>query len=186
MIYLVFAHPYPSQSRANQMLLDAVCDLPGLEVCHLYDRYPDFDIDVDAEQAALVRAGLVVWMHPVYWYNVPGLLKHWFDKVLGYGWAYGDDAAALRGKDCLWVATTGGKAETYSPTGIHERPFADFTRPIEETARFCKMNWLEPFILHGAHELAEAALAAQGQALRERLEAWLALKVGAGSTATGP
>jgi glutathione-regulated potassium-efflux system ancillary protein KefF len=186
MIYVVFAHPYPSQSRANQMLLDAVRDLPGLEVCPLYDRYPDFDIDVGAEQAALMRAGLVVWMHPVYWYNVPGLLKHWFDKVLGYGWAYGDGAAALRGKDCLWVATTGGKAETYSPTGIHERPFADFTRPIEETARFCQMNWLEPFILHGAHELAETALAAHGQALRERLQAWLALKVGAGSTATGP
>jgi glutathione-regulated potassium-efflux system ancillary protein KefF len=186
MIYVVFAHPYPSQSRANQMLLDAVRDLPGLEVCPLYDRYPDFDIDVGAEQAALMRAGLVVWMHPVYWYNVPGLLKHWFDKVLGYGWAYGDGAAALRGKDCLWVATTGGKAETYSPTGIHERPFADFTRPIEETARFCQMNWLEPFILHGAHELAETALAAHGQALRERLEAWLALKVGARRTATGP
>ncbi len=183
MIYLVFAHPYPSQSRANQMLLDAVRDLPGLEVCALYDRYPDFDIDVGAEQAALMRAGLVVWMHPVYWYSVPGLLKHWFDKVFAYGWAYGDGAAALQGKDCLWVATTGGKAESYSASGIHERPFADFSRPMEETARFCRMNWLEPCIIHGAHDLAETALAAHGQALRERLEAWLALKVGAGNTA---
>ena len=79
MIYLVFAHPYPSQSRANRALFDAVRDLPGVEVCSLYDRYPDFDIDVAAEQAALARAQLVLWMHPVYWYSVPALLKHWFD-----------------------------------------------------------------------------------------------------------
>lgn len=176
MIYLVFAHPYPSQSRANRVLLDTLRELPGLEVCSLYDRYPDFDIDIAAEQAALVRAALVVWMHPVYWYSTPGLLKHWFDKVLSYGWAYGDDAAALKGKDCLWVASTGGAAETYSPTGIHERPFADFGRPIEETARFCRMNWLEPCILHGAHDIDDAALANHAHHVRARLEGWLASK----------
>jgi glutathione-regulated potassium-efflux system ancillary protein KefF len=186
MIYLVYAHPYPSQSRANRVLLEALRDLPGLEVCSLYDRYPDFDIDIAAEQAALGRAGLVVWMHPVYWYSTPGLLKHWFDKVLSYGWAYGDGAAALQGKDCLWVASTGGKAETYSPSGIHERPFVDFARPIEETARFCRMNWLEPDILHGAHDIDQAALAGHATNLRARLEHWLASKVGAGGTVTGP
>ena len=81
MIYIVFAHPYPSQSRANRTPLEALRKLAGVEVCSLYDRYPDFDIDVPAEQAALERAQLVVWMHPVFWYSVPGLLKHWFDTV---------------------------------------------------------------------------------------------------------
>lgn len=174
MIYLVFAHPYPSQSRANLTLLDAVRTLPGLEVCSLYDRYPDFAIDVPREQAALKRARLVIWMHPIYWYSVPGLLKHWFDKVLGYGWAYGDGSAALRGKDCLWVATTGGKLETYSSEGIHQRPFVDFTRPIEETALFCGMNWLTPCIVHGAHDIEASQQATIGLQLRERLKAWLA------------
>lgn len=115
MIYLVFAHPYPSQSRVNRALLDAVRDLPGVDVCSLYDRYPDFDIDVAAEQSALSRAELVIWMHPVFWYSVPGLMKQWFDKVLSYGWAYGDGAAGLRGKDCLWVATTGAHRKTMRP-----------------------------------------------------------------------
>lgn len=161
--------------------------LPGLEVCSLYDRYPDFDIDVAAEQAALSRAGLVVWMHPVFWYSVPGLLKHWFDKVLSYGWAYGDGGAALRGKDCLWVATTGGAMEAYAAAGIHRRPFVEFTRPVEETALFCGMNWQTPFVLHGAHEIAEPELAARASQLRERLEAWLADHDGAaGKTGGGP
>ena len=178
MIYLVHAHPYPSRSRANRALLDAVRDLPGLRLCSLYDRYADFDIDVAAEQDALDRARLVVWMHPVFWYGVPALLKHWFDKVLSHGWAYGDGAAALRGKDCLWVATTGGTAQAYSPAGVHRRPVADFAAPIEETARFCGMHWLAPCILHGASDIEASALAARGRLLRDRLEAWRAAAAG--------
>ena len=174
MIDIVFAHPYPSQSRANRALLDAVRSLPGVEVSSLYDRYPDFDIDVQAEQDALSRARLVVWMHPVFWYSVPGLLKHWFDKVLTYGWAYGDGGHALRGKDCLWVATTGGSAGTYSATGIHQRAIADFMRPIEATAVFCGMNWQPPCILHGAQEIEAEALASFAAQLRQRLGPWLA------------
>ena len=176
MIYIVFAHPYPSQSRANRTLLEALRKLAGVEVCSLYDRYPDFDIDVPAEQAALERAQLVVWMHPVFWYSVPGLLKHWFDKVLTFGWAYGAGGAALHGKDCLWVTTTGGSADAYTSEGIHQRPFADFTRPVEETAIFCGMKWQSPCILHGVHDMDQAALEAQSQQLRQRLEAWLAAR----------
>ena len=175
MIYLVLAHPYPSQSRAGKALLDAVRDLPGLELRSLCDRYPDFDIDVAAEQAALSRAQLVVWMHPVFWYGVPALLKHWFDQVLSHGWAYGDGAAALRGKDCLWVATTGGTPQAYSADGMHRRPFADFMPPLEETARFCGMNWLPPCIVHGAHDIDEVQLAVHASQLRQRLDAWLSL-----------
>jgi glutathione-regulated potassium-efflux system ancillary protein KefF len=185
MIYLVFAHPYPSQSRANRALLEAVRDLPGVDVCSLYDRYPDFDIEVAAEQSALSRADLVIWMHPVFWYSVPGLMKQWFDKVLTYGWAYGDGATGLRGKDCLWVATTGGKPETYAAGNIHRRPFVEFSRPVEGAALFCGMNWQEPFILHGVNEIDDAGLAAAAAQLRERLEAWLAAHAGAADKAGG-
>lgn len=174
MIYLVYAHPYPSQSRACRALLEAVQTLPGIETCSLYDRYPDFDIDVVAEQQALGRAQLVIWMHPIFWYSVPGLLKHWFDKVLSHGWAYGDNATALRGKECLWVATTGGGADAYSPAGVHRRPFRDFMGPVEETALFCGMTWQPPCILHGAHEMAQPALTRAGQQLHDRLAQWLA------------
>lgn len=184
MIYIVFAHPYPSQSRVNRALLGAAQELPGVEVCSLYDRYPDFDIDVGAEQAALDRAQLIVLMHPVFWYSAPGLLKHWFDKVLTYGWAFGEGGTALRGKDCLWVATTGGSPEAYSTDGIHRRGFSDFTAPVEETALFCGMNWQEPFIVHGANEMDDAALAEGAARLRTRLEAWLAARPGAASRAT--
>ena len=81
MILVIYAHPYPQHSRAGKAMLEAVRDLPDLEVRSLYDLYTDFDIDIAAEQAALKRAELVVWLHPVYWYSVPALLKHWFEPV---------------------------------------------------------------------------------------------------------
>ncbi|MCU0659939.1 MAG: NAD(P)H-dependent oxidoreductase, partial [Polyangiaceae bacterium] len=123
MVLLVLAHPYLARSRANRALLEAVRDLDGLEVRALYDRYPDFDIDVEAEQRALTEASAVIWQHPMYWYSVPGLLKHWFDRVLARGWAYGGGAAALRGKRCLWAVTTGGDEQAFQPDGMHAHTF---------------------------------------------------------------
>jgi glutathione-regulated potassium-efflux system ancillary protein KefF len=174
MIYIVLAHPYPSHSLVNRALLEAARQRPGIEVCWLYDRYPDFDIDVEAEQAALARAGLVVWMHPVFWYSVPGLLKHWFDTVLTPGWAFGVEGTVLRGKDCLWVATTGADDAAYTAGGRHGRPFSDFAAPIEQTARFCGMNWLPPFVVHGASAIDAAQLAHHAARFCARLDAWIA------------
>jgi glutathione-regulated potassium-efflux system ancillary protein KefF len=180
-ILVVHAHPYPRKSRACAALVAAIAELPALEVRRLYDLYPDFDVDVTAEQAALERARLVVLLHPLYWYTVPGLLKHWFDEVLVAGWAHGREGRALQGKDCLWVTTTGGDLDAYAPAGRHRHPFADFVPVVEQTARYCGMNWLAPFVVHGAHEIPDEALRDAARALRERLAQWLAATgVGAG------
>ncbi len=173
MILIVYAHPHPGRSEANRVLLDAVRDLPSVRLHSLYDRYPDFSIDVQAEQALLEPARLVVWQHPLYWYSVPALLKLWFETVLVRGWAYGSGGTALAGKDCLWVTTTGATDEAYSPQGKHAHPFRAFMPPIEQTARFCAMNWLQPFTVHGAHKIDYEALAAHGRRYREVLQKYL-------------
>jgi glutathione-regulated potassium-efflux system ancillary protein KefF len=90
--------------------------------------------------------------------------------VLAHGWAYGEGGTMLRGKDCLWVATTGGPSEWYAPDGPHAHPFAAFAPHVRQTARFCGMNWLEPIVVHGAHRVGDDALAASARAYRERLE----------------
>lgn len=169
MVYLVFAHPYPDRSRVNRRLLDAVSNQAGVEVRSLYDEYPDFDVDVAAEQEALARARAIVWQHPMYWYSVPGLLKHWFDKVLLRGWAYGEGGTALRGKRCLWVTTTGGDDDAFSSDGMHGRPFLSYTHVIEQTALFCGMRWEEPIVVHGSHRVDEAELADVSRRYAQRL-----------------
>lgn len=169
MITLIYAHPYPQRSRANRALLSALSDVPELSVRSLYDLYPDFSIDVEAEQSALVSARVVVWQCPMYWYSVPPLLKLWFDKVLSFGWAYGEDAHALRGKICRWVVTTGGDQHAFSASGVHERAFEQFVAPVEQTARFCGMRWSPPFVLHHAHRVDAETLKARARGLREQL-----------------
>jgi glutathione-regulated potassium-efflux system ancillary protein KefF len=170
MLLLIFAHPYPDRSRANHALLEAVRDLEGLELRSLYDLYPSFDIDVPTEQEALSRAAVVIWQHPIYWYAPPALLKHWFDKVLLRGWAYGEGGDALRGKRCLWVTTTGGEPAAYGPDGMHRLPFDDYVPPVEQTARFCQMSWEAPLIVHGAHRVGDAELRSFAREYRQRLE----------------
>jgi glutathione-regulated potassium-efflux system ancillary protein KefF len=157
MILVIFAHPYPDRSRAGMRLFSALSELPGVSSRSLYDLYPAFDIDVGAEQALLLEASAVVFQHPIYWYSVPGLLKHWMDKVLSNGFAYGS-RFALSGKRCLWVPTAGGDEHAYSPSGVHERAFGDFIAPIEQMARFCKMAWQPPLVVAGSHRVSDAEL----------------------------
>lgn len=181
MVLVIYAHPYPNRSRANRALLGAASQIEGVEVRSLYDLYPDFNIDMEAEQQALLRAGSVVWQHPMYWYSVPGLLKHWFDKVLLRGWAYGPGGRALAGKRCLWVTTTGGDTQAFSPDGMHAHPFESFVPPVEQTARFCHMLWEPPLVLHDAHHLPDDDMAHVIDDYRARLTALRAIGVRAAS-----
>ena len=100
------------------------------------------------------------------------MLKHWFDVVLLRGWAYGNGGNALRDKCCLWVATAGGDENSYSPAGMHGQPFENFIPPIEQTARFCGMNWQAPFVTYGAHEVSDAAITLAAKNFRARLMAF--------------
>jgi glutathione-regulated potassium-efflux system ancillary protein KefF len=171
MITLIYAHPYPDRSRANRILLDAARDVPGVAVRVLHDLYPDFAIDIDAEQAALRASHAVIWQHPIYWYGPPALLKLWFDKVLALGFAYGPGGRALEGKRCLWAATTGGDLDAYHQEGMHAHHFDAFVPPIRQTARFCAMHWEAPFVLHGVRQLDDVALAAAAAAYHQRVSA---------------
>lgn len=170
MVLVVHAHPYPARSVAGAALLAALRGMPDLEVRSLYELYPDFDIDAEAERRALERARLVVLLHPLYWYSPPALLKHWFEVVLTKGWAYGEGGTALAGKDCLLAVTTGGDEAEYGPSGQHGRPFPDFAVAIEQTARFCGMNWLEPFVVNAARRAEPGARAEAGARLRQRIQ----------------
>lgn len=168
-VVVVYAHPYPDRSRANRVLFDAVRSLDRVDARPIYDLYPDFDIDIEAEQKALAAAHTIVWQHPLYWYTVPALLKLWWEKVLAHGWAYGEGGRQLVGKRCLWVATTGGDDASYGEGGMHQLPFSSFEPVVAQTARFCGMQWLEPVVVHAAHRIGDEELFRWAGVYRERL-----------------
>ena len=174
-ILVVVAHPELEQSRANRRLLQAARALQQespagrLAVRDLYALYPDYLIDVGVEQAALAAAKLVVWQQPIRWYSMPPLLKLWLDDVLTFGWAYGPEGSALRGKDLWLVASTGGPEDSYRPDSYNRYFFDAFLPPYEQTAALCGMRFLPPLILHGAHKASEAELGAHADTYVQRL-----------------
>ena len=176
-VLVLVAHPRLETSRANRMMmeaaaapyLDAGVAPPLVVVRDLYRLYPDYLIDVAAEQAALEAARLVVWQHPIQWYHMPSLMKLWVDDVLSFGWAYGHEGMALQGKDLWLVATTGGPEDSYRPDRYNRYFFDAFLPPYEQTAALCGMRFLPPLLLHGSHRVADDELRRHAAVYRERL-----------------
>lgn len=168
-IYLLAAHPRWRDSRVNRRLLAAAREVPGVDINDLYATYPDYAIDVAAEQARLARADLLVMLHPIQWYSMPPLQKLWLDDVLAYGWAYGHGGHALRGKDLWLAATTGGPEASYHPSSYNRYFFDAFLPPYEQTAALCGMRFLPPLVLHGARSAPEAEVAAHVKTFTDRL-----------------
>jgi glutathione-regulated potassium-efflux system ancillary protein KefG len=173
LILVQFAHPYSKLSRVNRALLEAIADLDAVMVNDLYERYPDFHIDILVEQQLLLAADLIVLQHPFYWYSAPAMLKHWQDLVLGHGFAYGREGNALAAKKWLSVVTTGHPAEAYGPGGADRFTMEELLRPYEQTAHHCGMSWQPPLLVHGARRLTPQQLDAAAAAYRQRLLQYL-------------
>ena len=169
-VLVIAAHPQLEHSRINRRLMRAAAGgATTVAVRDLYTLYPDYLIDVEAEQALLKSARLVVWQHPIHWYSMPPLMKLWVDEVLAFGWAYGPGGTALRGKDLWLVATTGGPEDSYHPDSYNRYFFDAFLPPYEQTAALCGMRFLPPLLLHGAHRATEAEVAAHIGVYTQRL-----------------
>lgn len=157
-VLLVLAHPAYERARVNPALV-AAAESAGAVVHDLYEAYPDFLIDVEAEQARLLEHDVICLQFPFLWYSVPSLLKEWLDLVWLHGFAYGEGGTRLGGKRMLVATTTGASASAYGPGGGHRYSISEFLRPLEQTARLCGLRWQEPFVVHTSHALSEAELA---------------------------
>ena len=175
-ILVLLAHPQLENSRVGRALADAAraaSSVPdAIAVRDLYARYPDYLIDVAAEQAALAGVDLLVWLHPVHWYSMPPLMKLWLDEVFAFGWAYGPGGDALRGADLWLVTSTGGPESSYRGDGYNRYFFDAFLPPYEQTANLVGLRFLPPLVLHAAHRVAEADIQAHAALFAQRLASY--------------
>jgi glutathione-regulated potassium-efflux system ancillary protein KefF len=170
-VLVIVAHPDLARSRVTRAFAAAAAAAgpSGVAVRDLYALYPDYLVDIEAEQRALQAAHTVVWLHPIHWYSMPPLMKLWLDEVFTHGWAYGPGGQALRGKRLMLAVSTGGTEAAYGPSGTHQRPFDDFLPAYRQTAALCGMRFLMPRVLHGAHRIDDDAIAAQARAFGTQL-----------------
>jgi len=168
---LIFAHPALERARLNPAMIAAVQDLPDLSVRDLYELYPDFAVDVPAEQRALMEHDLIVLQFPFYWYSTPSLLKEWLDLVFLHGFAYGDRGRCLQGKTLLCAVSTGGPGPSYAADGHNLHSLDDYLLPWSQTAALCRMRWAPPFAVHAAALIDADKLARETGRYRDHLVA---------------
>lgn len=156
---VIVAHPDLIHSRVNRTWYQKLVE-NDIAAYNLYEKYPNEEINVEDEHVLMEQADRIVLQFPFYWYSSPPLLKKWIDTVMTFGWAYGQEGNALRGKELLLAISTGGPAEAYSAEGYNKYPISDLLLPFRAMANLTKMNYVEPFIVSGVKTLRDEELVA--------------------------
>jgi glutathione-regulated potassium-efflux system ancillary protein KefG len=152
-ILILFAHPAFQKSHVNRQLVSGLDSIEGVTFRDLYELYPEYDINIKLEQEILMDHDCIIFHHPMYWYNIPSILKEWMDLVLQHGWAYGKVGTALQGKYFFNALTTGGPIQAFQKSGMHSHTVQELLIPIILTAQRCGMINLPPFVVHGTHAM---------------------------------
>lgn len=142
-ILAVYAHPSPK--CFTRSVLDTLVDVADAKdhevtVLDLYSEKfdpvltdDDFDAfnrartpdDIHSMQARVSAANVIAFIHPLWWFGMPAILKGWIDRVFSYGFAYGHDSRGVKpllaGKKAIVLNSAGGaEAQSYDATGFKD------------------------------------------------------------------
>lgn len=160
---VILAHPNISESKINSAWINGA-NAPGqATIRNIYEIYPDGKIDVEVEQSLILSHDAILLQFPLYWFNVPPLLKQWLDDVLTPGFAYGSntDDRKLTGIPIGFAVSAGIQSDDYRSNGRGLYTVKEFLAPLHATAHYIGAKTLEPFIFYGAeHSPSEADVAA--------------------------
>lgn len=150
MALIILGHPNFEKSLANKEIIEELKNSElDIEIRDIHTLYPNFEIDAKKEQEALLRHKTIVFQYPIFWYNMPAILKHWFDIVLEYQFAYGSKGDKLKGKNFVPSFTVGAPENEYTTLKEHHFRIYEFCKNLEQTAYYTQMNYVEPLYFHG-------------------------------------
>ena len=140
MALIILGHPHFDRSFANKTIIEELqrSDLP-VEVRNIH-----YSIDAKAEQDALSKHRTIVFQYPIYWYSMPAILKHWFDVVFEYQFAYGTEGDKLKNKNFVPSFTVGSAEQSYSTLQEHHFRVYEFCKHLEQIAYYKQMNYIDP------------------------------------------
>ena len=173
MALIILGHPNIEQSVANKTIIENVqTNMPDIEIRNIHQLYPNYQINVQEEQAALLRHNLIVLQYPLYCLNMPAILKIWFEQVLTYQFAYGSKGdKKLKNKKLLPSLTIGANQEVYQQDG--HNLVDDFLQPVKISTIYMQMQYLSPIFLYGvspeieSHTKIKALAVKHSQRLQE-------------------
>lgn len=141
-ILIVSGHTNLAASVANKTILDTLhAHLPEAEIVKLDELYPDFNIDVEAEQQRLLRADIIVLQFPIFWYSAPSILERWMEETFQHGFSHGSTGDKLKGKKLVLSFTTGAPEAMYSHDGTMGYAIDEFLPCYKATCQLCQMEF---------------------------------------------
>ncbi|OYS45501.1 NAD(P)H-dependent oxidoreductase [Lactobacillus taiwanensis] len=150
-------HSDLKESSVNQALIKDMTT----EVRNIYELYPVENINIKADQDALLRSDRIVFQFPMYWYSVPPLMKKWFDLVLEHGWGYSSKGHALDNKEVLIAVSTGARLADYQFGSKQNHTINEYLLPLFATFASTRMKILQPFIIDGSLYITNTELTAR-------------------------
>jgi len=122
--------------------------------------------EIAREHDKLTRADLVIFQFPVWWRSSPAILKGWFDRVLGVGFAYGAgrvySTGELQGRRALLSVTFGGPTTPAEATEV-------LHQMLDGILAFVGFEVLPPFVVGGPRRLTADDREAELQRYRQSL-----------------
>ena len=164
---MILAHPKIEESIGNKIISNKLAE-NNTEIRHLDKLYPDFKIDIKAEQEALLKADTIIFQYPLFWYSTPAILKEWIDQVIQYGFAFGKDSYNLEGKKMIVSFTIGSPIKDYPKETIQKIVF-----PFQGLAGYCKMNYVGELFCNDINAYSDGAKENAIQAANKHAETLL-------------
>lgn len=116
-----------------------------------------FSSELQTEMKKLIDADLLIFNFPLWWYDMPAILKGWVDRVMAYGVAYGGDYGwgpngRFKGKRALATLTTG------TPTSQYQKPIDQILDNINSGIfRLVGYEAIGPFVASAVSRISQDA-----------------------------
>ncbi|MDW6002557.1 NAD(P)H-dependent oxidoreductase [Vibrio mangrovi] len=168
---VIVSHPYADQSNVIKSLEKVALDTTDVTVRNLDAIYGKnvSNFDIAAEQAAYENMDRIVYLFPIHWFNITPMLKAYLNEVWTYGWAFGPEGEALKGKEMLVVTCAGASESTYTPAGLVQSTIKDVLTPMKASALYVGMKYIEPLAFYESMDVSSEKLASFQEQLSQRL-----------------
>lgn len=120
-----------------------------------------FSPDIMNEMEKVKWADLLIFQFPIYFTNLPAIMKGWIDRVFAPGFAFNPatqsayETGLLKGKKAMTVTSTGAEESWYSEGGQHG-DIHELLRYFEHcTLEFTGLEVLPSHIVFGAGKMSK-------------------------------